>query len=218
MYFTYDSGKQLANTMGMVLEQFIEQEYKWLNVKHKDVIDIGANIGDSAIYFALNGAKHIYAFELYPYSYNLAIKNINLNELNNKISLFNQGVGTKKSSIMIKRNFKNYGGTDLKAFDKGDIINITTLEEIVNKFKINNAALKIDCEGCEYNIILNASDDTLMKFNQIIIEYHYGYLNLKSKLEKSGFIVKNTFPRYSFNTESENHDMIIGFLYATLPL
>ncbi|MEM3744720.1 MAG: hypothetical protein QW759_02675 [Candidatus Micrarchaeaceae archaeon] len=77
----YDSEKQLSNTLSMIREQFIEEEYKWLDVKEKDVVDIGANIGDSAIYFAVKGAKHVYAFELYPYSYNLAKMNIAENKL-----------------------------------------------------------------------------------------------------------------------------------------
>ena len=75
--------------MGLIDEQFIKQAYRWLNVKEKYVIDIGANIGDTATYFALKGARHVYAFEPYPYSYNLAKKHINLNKLNNKISSFN---------------------------------------------------------------------------------------------------------------------------------
>jgi hypothetical protein len=33
---------------------FIKEEYKFLNVENETVIDIGANIGDSAIYFILN--------------------------------------------------------------------------------------------------------------------------------------------------------------------
>ena len=41
----YDSQKQMNNTLGMIKEQFIEEQYKWLDVKGKDVIDIGANIG-----------------------------------------------------------------------------------------------------------------------------------------------------------------------------
>ena len=49
-----------------------------------------------------------------------------------------------------------------------------------------------------------------------MMEYHYGYLNLKKKLEGAGFKVSKTFPRYLFNTGAENKEMIIGYIYAEM--
>ena len=74
--------------------------------------------------------------------------------------------------------------------------------------------LKIDCEGCEYNSILNTPNEVLRNFEQIMIEYHYGYLNLKKKLEEAGFKVKASFPRYFFNDRVQNPHMLSGYLYA----
>ena len=211
----YDSQKQMNNTLGMIKEQFIEEQYKWLNVKGKDVIDIGANIGDSAIYFALKGAKHVYAFEPYPYSYYIANKNIRLNGLQDKITLVNQGCGGKETTIKIDNNYENFGGTDLKAFKSGKEMKVTTLNEIIKKFNIEYpAVLKIDCEGCEYVVLLKANNSDLRKFEQIQIEYHYGYLNLKRRLEKAGFEVSKTLPKCAYDLEAENREMLIGLLYA----
>jgi len=58
-------------------------------------VDVGAASGDTAIYFALNGAKHVYAFEPYPYSYNIAKENIKLNHLEDKITMLNEGCGRR---------------------------------------------------------------------------------------------------------------------------
>jgi len=33
------------------------EEYKFLNVQNKSVLDVGAFVGDSSIYFILKGAK-----------------------------------------------------------------------------------------------------------------------------------------------------------------
>jgi hypothetical protein len=52
----------------------------------------------------------------------------------------------------------------------------------------------MDCEGCEYDVIFSSSKETLKRFSHIQIEYHYGYKNLKEKLEKCGFSVKVTRP------------------------
>ena len=211
----YDLQKQLANTIDMITGQFIKNEYGWLNVKGKTVIDIGANIGDTAIYFALNGAKHVYAFEPYPYSYRIATQNVRLNELEDRITLLNEGCGKEKRKIKIDVSYKNFAGADLKNFKKGTNINITTLSELIKRFRImDNEVLKIDCEGCEYGVLLDAQDSDLRRFKQIQIEYHYGYLNLKRKLEEAGFRVSKTLPKSILNLKAENREMLIGLLYA----
>ena len=209
--FYYDDLKQALNTLGMIDENFCNEQYASLNVEGKDVVDIGANIGDSAIYFALKGAKHVYAFEPYPYSYNLAKKNIQLNSLNDKITLLNEGC-SMGGFVTIKDETKNYGGTDLKSFKSGKKIKISSLDEIVDRFKLQNAALKIDCEGCEYATILNTKNETLLKFDRIIMEYHYGYKNLEKKFKDAGFKVRHTAPRYFYNTDAENKSTYFGLI------
>ncbi|MBC7081650.1 MAG: FkbM family methyltransferase [Thermoplasmatales archaeon] len=202
------------DTLYLIFEQFVEDHLSRLDVKDKIVIDIGANIGDSAIYFALKGAKHIYAFEPYPYSYQFARKNIELNKLQNKITLLNEGIGKKEKYIKIPPDFESKGGEDLKEFKEGKEVKITTLEEVINRFNINSAVLKMDCEGCEYSSILNC--DVLKHFNQIMIDYHYGYKNLVEKLKKEGFKVEYTLPKFSYNPSSTNPKMYVGWIYASL--
>jgi hypothetical protein len=73
---------------------------------------------------------------------------------------------------------------------------LVSLQDIIDKSEVTPTILKVDCEGCEYDVILSASSATLLNFSHIQIEYHYGYENLKKKLEKEGFIVKVTEPSY----------------------
>ena len=213
IYFYYYTNKQLSNIIYLINENFVEEQYKWLDVEGKNVVDVGANIGDTAIYFTLKGAKHVYAFELYPYSYNIAKKNIKLNHLEDKIILLNEGCG-KSGFVKIKEDYENTGGTDLKNFKEGKKIRIVSLDEIVKRFNLKHSALKVDCEGCEYALILNANDKALKAFGQIIIEYHYGYRNLVERLEKAGFKVKYSLPKYSHNLEAEDSNMYVGLIYA----
>jgi len=209
LYFYYDTNKQLNNTMGLINENFIEGQYKRLDVEGKNVVDVGAALGDTAIYFTLKGAKHVYAFEPYPYFYNIAKKNIKLNHLEDKITLLNEGCG-KSGFVTIKEDYENTGSTELKEFKKGKKIKIESLDEIVKRSNLKHAALKVDCEGCEYDLILNASDEALKAFDQIIMEYHYGYRNLVKRLEQAGFKVKYSLPKYGRNTEAE--DMYVGLI------
>ena len=72
---------------GDLLNVFFREDYKFLSPDRSLVIDIGANIGDTAIYFCLNNAKHVIALEPFPFSYKYALLNITSNNMNDKIEL-----------------------------------------------------------------------------------------------------------------------------------
>jgi len=99
-------------------EQFVEEAYKWLRVEGKQVVDVGANIGDTAIYFALGGAAHVYALEPYPYSYRLAKRNVELNCLEKQVTLLNMGCGNE-GTITVSPEFKNNPGSELTECEGG---------------------------------------------------------------------------------------------------
>lgn len=213
--FTYDSVKRLAEIDRLISDQFVEDGYKWLDAKGREVVDIGANLGDTAIYFALKEAKHVYAFEPYPYSFDYAIGNIKLNGLQDRVTILNEGCGGESRMVSVDREYQNTAQSSLTDSGKGQKVQVSSLGDIIRRFGIAHPAiLKVDCEGCEYDVILKASDSDLGKFEQIQIEYHYGYLNLKNRLEKAGFKVKNTMPRASRNPDRESRNMFLGMIYA----
>jgi FkbM family methyltransferase len=187
--FTYKGiNVTLPINEGDLLAVFGNEEYKFLNVDNEIVIDIGANIGDSPIYFALNNAKNVIALEPYSYSYNIALENIKANKLDGKITLLNSGYG-KDGIAYIDPEFKNTTSSTLKSVKNGKETKISSLKTLLNNYNINNAVLKMDCEGCEYNILYE-DNNTLSQFKRIQIEYHYGYEKIKNRLEEAGFTVK----------------------------
>jgi FkbM family methyltransferase len=199
--------------IGDIPAVFINEEYKFLSVKNEYVIDIGANIGDSAIYFALNDAKKVIALEPYPYSFDFAVKNVEQNNLKDKITVLNAGYG-KDGKITVDKNKITDAGSELIESKEGKEINVYSLKTLLDNYGIKEAILKMDCEGCEYNL-LNEDVDTLKKFKRIQIEYHYGYKNLKDRLEECNFEVKYTEPNKSHNKCASNPNMFIGYIYAS---
>jgi FkbM family methyltransferase len=196
------------------LIKIARMEYGWLNVRNKKVVDIGANVGDTAIYFAKEGAIHVYAYEPYPFLFNKARKNVRNSGYSTKITLNNAAVLDREGTLRIREDYKADGGTDLKKFETGKLIQLITLSSIITKTNISNGVLKLDCEGSEYQILLRAKISDLRKFDQIALEYHYGYLNLKNKLEEAGFQVRNTRPRKVYNTQATNPYMKVGLMFA----
>ncbi len=201
---------------GLILENFLNEQYKRLDIRSKYVLDIGANIGDTALYFALNGAKKVYALEPYPYSCGYARKNVKLNDFGGNIEVLNEGCGGKKRTVTVPKSFKNLRSSVLKSFKIGVPVKIDTIDGLTERYGLDGAVLKVDTEGAEYDIILNASNTALRRFDQIIIEYHFGYLNLKRKLEKAGFYVKHSMPMFIQDKQISSYGQLRGTIYAKL--
>ena len=182
---------------GDIVAVFAYERYSIVSVKNKIVIDIGAAIGDSAIYFAINSAKAVIAVEPFPKNIEIAEKNIKINNVSDKISLIHGAITNKKGKMRIDENAVGPGNRTLSNKINGTEIQTFSLKDIIPENE-KDMILKIDCEGCEYQIILETEDEILLKFQTIMLEYHFGYQNLKLKLESIGFDVKITGPEHVF--------------------
>lgn len=181
---------------GDIISVFLHEDYRRLPFIGKTVLDIGANIGDSPIYFAINRAEKVIALEPFSKNYQLAKKNIQSNNLSDKIILLQAGCASGGGTMTIDPNYISGTISRLASSTYGTSIELMTLKDIVDKYSIKQGSvLKMDCEGCEYDAILSASADTLRTFGYIRIEYHYGYRNLKEKLRESGFKVSTSIPK-----------------------
>lgn len=167
-----------GKTNGDIVSIFKKNEYDFLPVKEKEVIDVGANIGDSSIYFAKRGARNVIAVEPDKINYDYAIRNIAINGCSENIKIILAACGS--NDVLASENNPQ----------------ILTLKSLIEKYCTCPEILKVDCEGCEYDLILNASYDELRKFTHIQIEYHFGYRDLKNKLEECDFEVTCTRPSY----------------------
>jgi FkbM family methyltransferase len=211
----YSTSEDLTNLMVLIREVFLEKAYSWLDFKNKTVVDVGANIGDTAVYFALNGAKKVYSLEPYPYSFDLLKRNLDMNNITSrKVVPINAGIGAKDGSVVIERTYKNTGSDDMKKFKRGKEIPIICFETLLKTYNLDDAVLKMDCEGGEYPSIFHSSKETLRKFSRIQMEYHYGYKELVRYLERCGFRVRHTIPRCAPNQRAADRDMYIGYIYA----
>lgn len=196
---------KLSTFTGHLTDVFFDEVYEPLNVMQEIVIDIGANIGDSTIYFIQKGAKIVIAIEPYPDFYNLLAENIKINNLDNKVIPLNVGISSTIGQIKINKTNTADIGYSLKKCDDGKlIVGLTTLKQILDEFNLCDVVLKMDCEGCEYDSILACEKEILRKFKRVALEYHNGPQNIPEKFEEAGFIVN--IPAYTSP---------IGMLYAS---
>lgn len=175
---------------GEIINIFVHNIYRNLPVERKIVIDVGANIADSCIYFVLQGAKHVIGIEPLFKNYELAIQNIKVNNFEDKITLLPAGCSAKPGYANIRIGEEKGVGRKISGSpNQGGAIPLLTLEQILRQNNVGHyeTVLKMDCEGCEYDVILSSPDNVLRRFSNILVEYHYGPKNIKKKLEKSHF-------------------------------
>jgi len=146
-----------VDTMCMLVERFVSEEYSWLDADGSVVIDIGANVGDSAIYFASRGAVVVYGYEPDTTALQVARRNLAQNRIGN-VNLTQAAVTGKCAA----------GLDDCISFG-----------EVLDRARNENDGIpivcKIDCEGCEFEIFSPGTmhPDAMKFVSQIMIEYHW---------------------------------------------
>ncbi len=202
-YYTSDLGKFYARK-GTLDFQFGNYAYEWevkkfvyQHINEYDVfLDIGANIGTYSILFAGKGLSG-FAFE--PVKSNIAVleKNIQLNEMNDRIKVFPLALGSYQHTANFTFDPVNTGASHLTDdhIDAEEIINpefedieVDTLDNIMDQLNIDTSKkiiIKIDVEGMEINVLKGASK-FLKKYPNILIvmeSIHSGKDKLTAQLQ-----------------------------------
>lgn len=187
--------KKVSSDIQIIQENFLEEQYSFIYpfVKNSIVIDIGANIGDTAILFCGKGAKKVYAYEPHPFFFDLAGKNIKLNKLNDRILLSPYGAGARESSLTLKDDSvlgpTGSFGINKTGKNKEVEIKIISLSKIIENID-DPIVVKMDCEGFEFDTILSSPVKTLRKIKAMAIEFHNDPDPIIKYLKCAGFEVE----------------------------
>ncbi len=188
-------------------EIFIKQEYRWLYQRIKPgttLIDIGAYVGDSSIYFSFNPkVRSIYAYELVYKNYKEAKANLNHLGLLGRVTLENAGIDGVSRTIVSDSEHGVDSGASIENMSRSTGTHRTRIRSLVEILKgKKNVAIKSDAEGAEHRMLQNAN---LSEVYVIQMEYHNGVQNLAALLKKKGFRVR---------TEEKSDRPGEGYLFA----
>lgn len=179
--------------------------YEQIDAAGKTVVDVGAYNGDSAMYFVKNRmAKRVIALEPVESLYRIALRNVSRMHLRGKIKLFNIALAGEC----------NGNNAESFSLSLGANPRTVSLGNLIKRYKIRNAVLKIDCEGCEYGLIGGVDRNTAKSFDTVVVKYHRGYINIVRKLEQLGYTVRYTKPRFRF-ANAFRVFVAFGVVYAT---
>jgi FkbM family methyltransferase len=141
-------------------------------VKDRIVIDIGANIGAFSLYAAALGAKKVISVEPISASYNTFLKNIHRLGLKN-ITTYKKIVSDKGNDFLPVSLNDNAGANSMyNVSENYEVVETITFSEIMNQIAGHDIILKLDCEGGEYDVIMNATEHDMVRINEIMMEIH----------------------------------------------
>ena len=174
---------------GDIFGVFVWKDYRFLDVAGREVIDVGANIGDSSMFFAMQGAKRIVSVEASKKTFATLKQNVESSGLLGRVIPVNKMLSSITGSNKIEQSLHQDAGFVPVLSTNGEPLSSVTLEDLAKEFSLEDPVLKLDCEGCEFMCLCEAETKTLRRFRQIELEYHHNPLPLIVKLRGSGFKV-----------------------------
>jgi len=170
------------------------------------VIDIGANLGMFSLRCWELGARQIIAVEANPHVYQGLL--LNIMGYKNIKSMHRAALATDHQQVLI---VNEHVGSKINSH-MGDPVESISLQTLVADIDDNNMILKMDCEGSEFDIVLNSSNQLLRRFQSIHMELHANCNEnphyhdpelVRNKLTSAGFVQVWKNPVVLFNAQYE---------------
>ena len=165
-------------------EVFISKVYKKLDIRKDDVVlDVGGHYGFFSLYALDKGAKEVHVLEPSHTNYKIISKNLkNFDNVKKYNCALSNDVGEKEfllvgpsstNSFYESYNTQNENPTSLGQTKKIEV-NTMSFNHFIQNNNVNRIdAIKLDCEGAEWDIFPTISDDFLKhKVRKISAELH----------------------------------------------
>jgi len=220
-------GIETAEEEEMLAEIYLRRCYDLRLPGRWQVVDIGANVGMAALFFAQQpGVEHVHAFEPFAPTADTLQRQLERNpHLAARISLTRLALGEKAGQLTVDYHAELRGSMSLAGLGAWRGAPVGPAQRISVQVQPASAALasvfsaqgncrllaKLDCEGSEYGILreLDASG-SLARFSAFVIEWHgQGPDALVEILARRGFVV-HVAPL-------SDDPRVLGLIYAVLP-
>lgn len=163
--------------------------------------DVGGNIGVYSVLASGISQAQSFCFEPIPSTFNRLKRNIEYNNLSNKVQLFNNGVGEKHENLFFT-NYLDAVNHVVDAQTKDSLnVEVNTLDYFLNGAAIQ--FLKVDVEGFEAHVLNGATETlknnslciVLIETNGLTNQYNYTNNFIHEKLIEFGFEAYSYFPK-----------------------
>lgn len=137
------------------------------HIRGKCIVDVGANIGNHTLYFFQEcGISEAICFEPVGNTFEILKRNIEINGLKNKVSLYNVAVGNDCGTASVHSFDKTNIGATMLTKDAHGCIPIISIDSLqINK---EIGLIKIDVEGFE-TFVIQGCIETIRKHKPYIM-------------------------------------------------
>ena len=160
-------------------------------------LDIGSHIGRFAV-LGSKKFKKVFAFEANPKNYEILVKNLKINSIEN-VTPINLAISNKEKNLLMDMPDLNTGATRIS--EKGNIkTKSVTLDKFLKKRGISYGEvdfLLIDVEGHE-DKVFDGGNKFLKKTNAKIIVECFDIEKIEKQLGKYGYKKKKCFDFYNY--------------------
>jgi len=196
-FFYLENDKYIGQRIALEKYEPYETELILRQAKGGDVVvDVGANIGYYTVLLAdkVGGTGKVYAFEPDKTNFEILVKNIKENKLENVVAV-NAAVGRKSEKKILYKSKENLGDHKLYGKDKDiEEVKIIKLDDYLADIKVD--LMKIDTQGWEPEVIEGAKNIISKNKPVMFLEYspasyQQAKLNGKKMMKNLGKIYKN---------------------------
>lgn len=168
--YWYRGGVRFIHMYWPIVDNFDNGIYDVVDFKGRVVLDVGAFVGDTPILFVLKGAKLVYAVEPSLRNFNEMAKNIELNGMGNAIIPLRLLIAYRPAKLTVAKTARERSVVKATG-GEGEGAPVATLSSILDMLPTPPDILKLDCEGCEFDIA-DYDYGAFSRFSELIIEYH----------------------------------------------
>lgn len=197
LYWLRDKHPEIYNEVIVINEYQLTRE----NVENKHIIDIGANVGMFSIFAAYLGANKIISAEPAVNTFNVLKENVEYSKFSNIEIFKNLVLNVAGAKINLPLQPDSGHNSLFRKSEQYETVETITLANMVNRLPPDgDIILKIDCEGSEYDILLNASEQDLNRVQTIHIEIHADMHPIYKEFD----IIENKILNFGFTRVREN--------------
>ena len=197
-----------VDDLSILHEIFARRLYEMEDGRDWFVLDVGTNVGYSALYFAGVKGWEVMGYEPFPTTFSRAVHNVGRNGMADRIEVRQAGVGGRSERIEVAFNEASRSTNGLfgnlqavrstqDARVEIEIVDaVEVMEEAIVRARGRPVLVKLDCEGAEYDILERlAGGNLLSRVDALIVEVHFirpehTSARLDTLLRAEGFFLK----------------------------
>ena len=142
-------------------------------LRDMSVIDVGANVGMFSVLAAGLGASQVISCEPVTSTYAVLCDNLQRAHMNSVVQPIKAAVtGISQGPVTMGINTDSNMNSLYKPGEHAEMVPTVSLQQLVQMTTQSQVFLKMDCEGAEYDILLDTPDHVFDKITHVAVEIH----------------------------------------------